>query len=89
MARIIEPTTCKTVADLQRAVMEREPRVAEHEVRFNEQIPESVQVAALRRMLTPKGRIPTPDFGPGSVSASGKARAVRARDSTDGLRRVR
>ena len=34
------------------SVMEWELRVVEHEGRFNEQIPESVKVAALRRMLT-------------------------------------
>ena len=33
MAGIIEPTKCKTVADLQRAVMEWELRVVEHEGR--------------------------------------------------------
>ena len=52
MARIIKPPNCKTVADLQRAVMEWELRVVEHEGWFNEQILESLKVAALRRMLT-------------------------------------
>ena len=54
MARIIEPAKCKTVSDLQRAVMAWELKVVEHEARFNEVVPESVKVAALRRMLTPE-----------------------------------
>ena len=87
MARIVEPTKCKTVADLQRAVTEWELQVVEHEGRFNEQVPESVKVAALRRMLTPE--VAERYFGPGRCLRWGKARAVRARDSTDGHRRVR
>ena len=54
MARIIDPTNCKTVVDLQRAVLEWELPVVEHEGQFNEQVPESVKVAALKRMLTPE-----------------------------------
>ena len=52
MARIIEPAKCKTIADLQRAVMDWELKVVEHEGRFGEQVPETVKVAALKRMLT-------------------------------------
>ena len=39
MPRIIEPTKCKTVADLQRAVMEWEAWDVGHQGRFNEQNP--------------------------------------------------
>ena len=43
MAGIIQPTKCKTIADLKRVVMEWE---------IHKQILESVKVAALRRMLS-------------------------------------
>ena len=51
-AGIIQPTKCKTIADLKRVVMEWEIRVVEHEGRLHKQILESVKVAALRRMLS-------------------------------------
>ena len=52
MARIIEPSRAKTVADLQRSIMDWELRVAEHEARHSETVPDTVKVAALKRMMT-------------------------------------
>ena len=54
MARIIEPGRAKSVTELQKAIMDRELKVAEHEARYGEVVLDSVKVAALKRMLTPE-----------------------------------
>ena len=52
MASIIAPSRAKSIAELQRFIMDWELRVAEHEARHNECVQDSVKVAALKRMMT-------------------------------------
>ena len=52
MAGIIAPSRAKSIAELQRFIMDWELRVAEHEARHNECVQDSVKVAALKRMMT-------------------------------------
>ena len=52
MAGIIAPSRAKSIAELQRFIMDWELRVAEHEARHNECVQDSVEVAALNRMMT-------------------------------------
>ena len=52
MARIIAPSTAKSIGEQQRFVMDWELRGAEHEARHNEYVQDSVTVAALKRMMT-------------------------------------
>ena len=54
MAGIIAPSRAKSIAELQRFIMDWELRVAEHEARHNECVQDSVKVAALKRMMTAK-----------------------------------
>ena len=49
---VIAPSRAKSVAELQRFIMDRELRVAEHEARHNECVQDFVKVAALKRMMT-------------------------------------
>ena len=52
MTGIIAPSRAKSIAELQRFIMDWELRVAEHEARHNECVQDSVKVAALKRMMT-------------------------------------
>ena len=52
MAGIIAPSRAKSIAELQRFIMDWELRVAEHEARHNECVQDSVKAAALKRMMT-------------------------------------
>ena len=52
IAGIIAPSRAKSVAELQRFIMDQELRVAEYEARQNECVQDSVKVAALKRMMT-------------------------------------
>ena len=52
MAGIIAPSRAKSIAELQRFIVDWELRVAEHEARHNECVQDSVKVAALKRMMT-------------------------------------
>ena len=52
MAVIIAPSRAKSIAELQRLIMDWELLVAEHEARHNECGQDSVKVAALKRMMT-------------------------------------
>ena len=52
MVGIIAPSRAKSIAELQRFIMDWELRVAEHEARHNECVQDSVKVAALMRMMT-------------------------------------
>ena len=49
MTGIIAPSRAKSIAELQRFIMDWELRVAEHEARHNECVQDSVKVAALKR----------------------------------------
>ena len=52
MAGIIAPSGAKSIAELQRFIMDWELHVAEHEARHNECVQDPVKVAALKRMMT-------------------------------------
>ena len=52
MAGIIAPSRAKSIAELQRFIMDWELRVAEHEARHDECVQDSVKVAVLKRMMT-------------------------------------
>ena len=51
MAGIIASLRAKSIGELQRFIVDRELRVAEHEARHNEYVQDSVGVAALKRMM--------------------------------------
>ena len=52
MAGIVAPSRAKSIAELQRFLVDWELRVAEHEARHNECVQDSIKVAALKRMMT-------------------------------------
>ena len=52
MTNITAPSRAKSIAELQRFIMDWELRVAEHEARHNECVQDSVKVAALKKMMT-------------------------------------
>ena len=79
MAGIIAPSRAKSIAELQRFIMDWELRVPEHEARHNECVQDSVKVAALERMMTAEmaeryieGPTRTLNSGVGSLHMSGK-----------------
>ena len=52
MAGITAPSRAKSIGELQRFIVDWELRVAEHEARHNESVQDTVNVAALKRMMT-------------------------------------